>query len=250
MTRRQLGGWLFGILAYLLFLIATLPASYLSGWLTSRLPDVQLVDVSGTVLSGKAGQLRVQSLPMGSLSWNFDWLALFTASYGYRFDLEDDEHGLQGRVDMRFGRVYVHDLKGHAPVAALDRWLPLPPHSVNGNLSVDIKELDLKSSRPASADGQISLDGATLSWPGSYTLGSFRATLSSASGGGIDARIADNGSPLELRAELALDTEGRYHLSGTLAPHSPGDAASQKLLAYLGSPDATGHYPFDLNGQW
>jgi hypothetical protein len=250
MRWQQLRWWLIGALAYLLFLAATLPASYLNGWLASRFPEVQLVGLNGTLLSGKAEQLRIQSLPLGSLSWHFDWLALATASYGYRFELVDSDRSLEGRADARFGRLYLRDLKGHAPLAALDRWLPLPPHSLSGSLDIDLKTLELKDSRLAAAEGDISLENANLSWPAAYALGSFRADVSDAGNGGIRARIADSTSPLELRADLTLDRDGHYHLAGTLAAHNPGDAGSQKLLAYMGSPDATGHYPFDFSGQW
>lgn len=250
MTWRNLRWWLFGTLAYLLFLIATLPASYLNGWLSSRFTDLQLVGLSGTVLSGKAEQLRLQSLPMGALSWHFDWLALFSASYGYRFELEDSDRSLEGRLDARLGRLYLRDIKGHIPLAALDHWLPLPPHSLNGNLGVELKTLELKDSRVTAAEGDVNLENASLAWPAAYALGSFRADLSSASTGGVKAQIVDSASPLNLHADLNLDADGHYHLAGTLAAHNPGDAGSQKLLAYLGSPDATGQYPFDFSGQW
>ena len=250
MRWRNLRWWLFGALAYLSFLAVTLPASYLNGWLASRFPEVQLVGLDGTLLMGKAAQLRLQSLSLGTLSWRFDWLALVTASYGYHFEIVDSDRSLEGRLDARFGRLYLRDLKGHIPLAALDRWLPLPPHSLSGNLAVDLKALELKDSRLTAAEGDVSLENANLTWPAAFALGSFRADISDAGNGGITARIADSVSPLELHSDLTLDRDGHYHLAGTLAAHNPGDAGSQKLLAYMGSPDATGHYPFDFSGQW
>src|SRR5579872_4477641 len=121
MNWRVLRWWLLGAALYVVFLATNLPAAYLSPWLSRHFPGVQFDGISGTVLSGRAAEIRVQNQPLGSLSWRFDWLAPFTATYGYRFELENDRQSLQGRADLRLGTVYLRDLSGRVPVAALER---------------------------------------------------------------------------------------------------------------------------------
>ena len=250
MKWKTLRWWLFGALTYLLFLLAQLPAQFVTGWLGRHAPGVQLDGVSGNVFSGHANGLRVQGAMLGSLKWRFDWLALLSASYGYRFQLMGDGEEIGGRIDLRGSRVFLFDLEGHIPVATVERWLPLPSHSVSGSLGLRFKELDVKGGHLTSADGEVELDDGVLSWPRSYTLGSFHATLSPAVTGGIDAEASDVASPLKLHATLNLSVEGVYHLSGAVGPKDPLDSVTRSLLAGFGAPDSTGQYPFDFKGQW
>lgn len=249
MTWRNLRWWLFGASAYLLFLLCLLPVQYANGWLGKRVPGLQLDDVSGTVFSGSADGLRFQGTPLGALQWQFDWRAPFSLSYGYRFQLKSDGTDLSGRADLRGGSLFLRDLDGRIPVPLLERWLPLPNHSVNGSLELHLKDLDLKAGRLVSADGEVQLDDGVLSWPQAFTLGSYRMTLAPAADG-ISAEVSDVASPLKLHATLSLSAEGAYHLAGVLAPHDPSDSATKSFLAGLGSPDSTGQYPFDFKGQW
>lgn len=250
MRWRNLRWWLFGALAYLLFLVSMLPAQYAVDWLGKHVPSLQLDGVSGTVFSGRADGLRFQGTPLGALQWQFDWRAPFSLSYGYRFQLQSDSVSLGGRVDLRGGRLMLRDLDGRVPVPLLERWLPLPNHSVDGSLELHLQELDLKAGRLVSAEGEVQLDDGVLSWPQAFTLGSYRMTLTPAEGGGISAELADVASPLKLRAALSLSTDGAYHLSGVLGPRDPSDPATKSFLAGLGAPDSTGQYPFDFKGQW
>lgn len=244
-----LRGWLLGVAAYLIFLLATLPADYVAGWTSKYFPAIRLSGVSGSVFSGQAQQLRYAGRPLGAIEWHFDWLAPFTFTLGYRVRLHDDSRDLEGRVDTRFGAVYLRSLSGRLPVVALDPWSPLPTHSLEGNLNLALKQLSFKDDRLTGAAGEVDLSEAVLKWPTSYTLGSFRLLLTNA-GAGVRATADDVNSPLSLHADLSLSPTGAYKLTGTLAAHDPGDTATRNLLANLGHPDSTGRYPFSFSGQW
>lgn len=250
MKRSTLRGWLLGLAAYFIFLLAALPAAYVTHWISSHVPGMELGGVSGSVFSGRAEELRIGSRNLGAVDWHFDWLAPFTATVGYRFHLHGDTQDLDGRLDKGFGSLHLRDLKGRVAVASVEPWLPLPSHSLSGSLLIDLKQLQLKAGHLQSANGDIELDDGVLSWPAAYTLGSFRLSLSPAAAGGVDGEITDVASPLKLATRLSLSPEGAYHLSGTLAARDPGDTATRNLLANLGRPDSTGQYPFDFKGQW
>lgn len=250
MSWHRLRWWLFGALAYLTFLSFTLPAQYVVGWLGKRMPEVRLSGVTGTLLSGRAEELSWQSVRLGSLQWSFDWLAPFTASCGYRFVLQTGDQTLTGRADVRGSHLWLRGFDGRLPVSLLDRWLPLPSHSVSGMLEMHLRQVDFNAGRLQSAEGEVQLQEATLAWPQAYALGSFRMTLSPASPDGLNAALSDLASPLKLQANLGLTAAGAYHLAGTLGARDPSDSATRTLLAALGTPDSTGQYPFDFKGQW
>lgn len=250
MTRLSLRIGLLGVVAYLVFLVVGLPAVYVTDWAGKRFPGLQLTGISGSVFDGRADAARFGAMTLGAVDWNFDWLAPFTLGVGYRVHLQDTDHDLSARLDTGFGGLTVRGLKGRVSVASLDRWLPLPTHSVSGSLVLDLKQLRWKADRLQSAAGQMELDDGAMTWPAPYTLGSFRMDLEAASSGGTAGQIHDVASPLRLDAKFTLGVDGHYHLAGTLAPKDASDAGTRKLLANLGTPDSTGQYPFDFNGQW
>lgn len=249
MNWRVLRWWLLGLGAYLVFMATLLPAAYLLPRLLRAHPEVRVSGVSGTLWSGDALQLEVQGVPLGAVHWRFDWLALFSFSYGLHLDLSGDAN-LGGRLDARGKSLFLRGIDGRLPVSMLEHWLPLPPHSLSGSLRLDLKSLTLKDGRITGAEGEVDLEDATLSWPSSMTLGSFTVTLSPAADGGVAAHISDRQSPLKLQADLKLGSDGAYHLSGLLSPKDAGDTATRDLLANLGPADSTGQHHFDFSGQW
>jgi general secretion pathway protein N len=250
MNRSALRWWLLGAVAYLVFLGASFPAQYLTDHLAKKMPQLELAGVTGDLFSGSAAEVRYQDTSLGAVDWHFDWLAPFSLNIGYRIDVHAEDRDLRGRVDLGIGSIHLRGLEGRIPVAAMDRWSPLPPNSVSGSLGLHLKELLFKSGKLISAEGELDLDEAVLRWPTAATLGSFRMDLTPTSGEGIQAVIADVASPLKLDASLSLSDAGSYHLKGTLAAKDAGDQATRSLLSGLGQPDSTGRYPFDFNGQW
>jgi len=249
MNRRALRWWLLGAVAYLVFLGAAFPAQYIADHLTKKLPALQLAGVEGNLFSGSAAQVIYQGNPLGAVDWHFDWLAPLSLSFGYRIDLHAEDRDLRGRVDFGFNRIALKDLEGRIPVSALGSLLPLPPNSLDGALSPHLRQITFKGGRLVSAEGELDLDEATLKWPTSATLGSFRMQLAPASDG-VGAQLSDVASPFKFAAALSLTSAGAYHVSGTLSARDPGDTATRNLLAGLGKPDSTGQYPFDFKGQW
>jgi general secretion pathway protein N len=250
MNRRALRWWLLGAVTYLVFLGANFPAQYLTDHLTKDMPQLEFVGVAGSVFSGSATEVRYQGMDLGAVDWHFDWLAPFSFSIGYGIDVHAEDRDLRGRVDVGLGSIKLRGLEGRIPVAAMDRWSPLPPNSASGSLGLHLQQISFKAGRLVAAEGEVDLDEAVLKWPTAATLGSFRMDLTPASDGGIQATLADVSSPIKLNASLSLSAEGAYHLKGILAAKDAGDQATRSLLAGLGTPDSTGQYPFDLTGQW
>ncbi|MGA9856145.1 MAG: type II secretion system protein N [Gammaproteobacteria bacterium] len=241
--------WLAGFLAYLIFLLATLPADYPLAWWQKRVPDARLSKISGSVWSGAAQEFTLNGQPWGELQWHVDWRALFTGHMGYRLQLRTTGMDIQGRVAGNRGDLLLQDVRGHIPITRLEALLPLPSGSVSGNLDVDLNRVLLIKMRPVLADGVVSLTDTTLSWPQSLTLGSYQLKLTSQAQKGISGSFIDTSGPLVVQGTLALAPDGRYWVSGTLTSRDPGDAALSNLLGYLPK-DGAGHHPFKLDGHW
>lgn len=249
MSWRVMRWWLLGAAAYLVFMAGMLPASYLLPRLLRSHPEVQLGGVSGSIWSGDAEQLNLRGQSLGAVHWRFDWLALFSFSYGMHLDLTGDAK-LSGRVDSRGKSLFLRSVSGRVPVSMLNNWLPLPPQSLSGSLRLDLKSVTLSDGRLLGANGEMDLEDVILNWPSSRALGSFAMTLSPAEDGGVAAHIADLQSPIKLQADLTLGSDGAYHFTGLLSSKDATDTATRDLLNNLGPADSTGQHHFDFKGQW
>jgi general secretion pathway protein N len=240
--------WLAGLLAYLIFLLATYPAIYAIGWLQHRLPGVQLGSVSGSIWSGTAQEFGLEGQSWGVLNWHFDWRAPFTGQLGYRLRLEDSETALQGRVVGRFDRLTLEDLQGHIPISRVEPWLPIPRGSVSGDLDLQLKRVVLIKMLPTSADGSVNLTGVSLSWPEELVLGDYQLKLQTQGQKGIQGSFTDTGGPLILQGVLTLTPDGHYQINGTLMSRDPANQALTGMLHYLPD-DGAGHHPFNFTGR-
>jgi len=248
MTLRSILRWaLPGLFAYLVFLCATFPAAYLVHWVKPDPHGLELSAVSGSAWSGQAGQLVFQGVPLGRISWDFDWRAPWTGRLGYHIRLKDRTLDLAGRADVgRDRRIMMHNLAGRIPLSRLDHWMPLPSNSVDGLLQLQLASLTIAKGFPIAATGEVRLSDANLHWPESAALGSYRMKLHTTKE--IVGQIQDSSGPLALNAQVRLQPNGRYTVSGNVSARDKTSAAA-KLLSYMGSPGPGGKYPLNFNGQ-
>lgn len=68
MNRNSVITLLLGLFAYIIFLIARLPAEQVVARV--NLPDnLRIQDVSGTIWQGQIGQMSIQGIPLRSVQW-------------------------------------------------------------------------------------------------------------------------------------------------------------------------------------
>ncbi|MGH8278422.1 MAG: type II secretion system protein N [Gammaproteobacteria bacterium] len=249
MSWRSLRWWLAGAVVYLVFLLATLPASYITGWLRHRVPEVQLAGVQGSVWTGNAVELAVAGNSWGRIRWCFDWAGLVSGHPGYRLHLEGTGLDLHARVAGNTHHLLLRDVEGHLDLQRLDPWLPLPPDAIRGDLQLDLHRVELASAHPIAADGVVSLANTTVSWPQVLTLGSYQLKLMTRAGSGISGTLLDRSGPLALQGSLQLEPDGHYAISGTLASRDRADVALNKLLDFM-PVNASGDHQFSFSGQW
>lgn len=239
--------WLAGIILYLIFLVATLPAGYAAAWLQKRAPQLQFSDVSGSLWSGSAHEVAWQGQAWGNLHWRFDWSALFGGRLGYRLDLDAPDLALRARVAGDSHKLLLRDVIGHLNIVRLEPWLPLPHGSVAGQLNLQLGQLILVNGQPTAAAGVISLSNLNLTWPQSVALGDYELKLQ-AEADGIHGNMLDTSGPLMLQGSLRFAPDGSYQVSGTLASRDPGNTAIANLLRYLPT-DQAGNHTFAFSGK-
>ncbi|HXV41389.1 MAG TPA: type II secretion system protein N [Steroidobacteraceae bacterium] len=235
-----------GIAAFLVFMVAMIPARQLAG----RLPSgVELQGVGGTIWSGRASGLAVNGAPLGALQWSCRPWRLFVLEWSCRVNLRprggDVSADLSGGLD---GEVLASGIAGRVPISAFEGIAT--PRGWSGNLELDVQRLRIVEQRPTEAVGQLFVRSLKAPGPRGELLGDFELTVGEGTVGTetLSGRLRDLGGPLRVRGAIELRRDGSYLLSGEVAPGPGAGPAIFDTLAFLGPPDDLGRRPFAIEG--
>jgi hypothetical protein len=240
-----------GVLLYLLFLAAQMPAVWLAGRLPADSP-VQLRQIEGNLWQGAAGHVvwhaSIDSLDLGPLRWTLQPIELFRGGLGIAFELGLAAEPLKGQLSYGGDGIHLRAVQGaiDAPVLGFaSRALSLL--QPQGKLVLDIAELHLSGNRihgAAQADWRDARSGLVAA-----PLGDYRAELR-ADPDGRRARITVQTQ----QGAVAISGNGDYHpgkgLSGRLVLLPPQDERRERytpVLNMLGRPDASGAWVLNLD---
>jgi hypothetical protein len=236
-----------GSAAFVLFLVAMLPASFALRFLP---PELALEGLQGSVWRGRVDNASWKGHALGPLRWSIrPWrLAVLELDYGVDYGVPGETVTLDVAV-RRGGRVRLSNLRGALPIARFQGFLS--PRGWTGRIELDVARVELRDGRPVAAAGTVHVRGLSAPYAGSGGLGDFELMLGEGSVGaeGIAGRLRDLGTgALTVRATLTLDPRGQYLLSGEVATVPGADSRVQQALAYLGPPDSLGRRSFAIEG--
>jgi hypothetical protein len=221
-----------GIVAYLLILLVTFPATRLTGSLEQRVDGLLLRDVSGSPWSGQAAHVLYKGADIGAMQWQFRPLRLFTGNLEYRLSLQDPRATGSALLDVSFaGRTHGRQLDLQlAPSDLINRFSPVGVVA-DGTLRLRLDEFELVDGMPGQVKGQLQWQGAQLRAPVELSLGDLRMDVASAAPG-LVATVAEGGT-LGLTGSITLQAGGNYDASLQLQPAAGLDEDTTQLLDTL-----------------
>ena len=238
-----------GVAAYIVFALATLPASIITSRLT-RL-GINATGVSGTAWNGRAQVLQTGAANFGSVTWNLHPLQLFTARLAADVQLtRRDGFAKTGLLISPSGRATFSQLTASIPFSALPS--TLFPGGWNGTLNLKLSELTIDHGWPVTAVGTVEALDLTGPARKPTNVGSYKIVLPAPSQTPakdvLAGALTDTGGPLQITGTLQLKADRSYLVEGLVAtrPDTPRDVADS--LQYLGAPDAQGRRQFSLAG--
>lgn len=249
-AKRWLGYALLGLLVYLGFSIATLPASALS-WALARFGPgtVVLDEVQGTVWSG-SGVLRLQSPAMApTLRWQLLPSRLLRGAIGLRIEAEHEHARLATELRRDWRAWSAHDLIATLPAESVPAYVPaarlLAPQ---GQLQVSAEDLQFRF-RAVNGAANIVWSDAGTQMMGLQGLGQYRIVLEG-HGKEITIRASTDSGDLEVNADGAWQAMG----DGTLALQGTAVARGRQkelepLLQMIGPVRPDGSHQFTVRTQ-
>jgi general secretion pathway protein N len=235
-----------GLVAFLVFLVASVPASQVARRLP---PGLSLEGTSGTIWSGQARSLAIDGRPLGALRWSCRPWRLIVLEWACTIGLQPPGGEVAGDFTGDFGGGLVgREIRGSAPISSLEGIAT--PRGWTGTLELDLDELRVESRRPRSATGTLHLRALRGPGPRGERLGDFELVVGEGSVGGatLNGRLRDLGGPLHVRGAIELFDDGRYLLRGDAAPGPGAGPAIFDTLGFLGPPDRQGRRPFTIEG--
>ena len=231
-TRRILALAALGLVAYALFLAATMPAAYVA---TRLPPALELIEPRGTLWNGTArGLLRTPNGPLAldGVEWRFAPAALLSGRMA--FDLHATARGLDVRARLAhgIGGLSASDIAAQADAALAATYLPLlSAWKPQGAITLQAPRLAWDA-REIRGEARAEWRGATLSLPDPRALGTYRAELRG-DGGPARLDVSTLEGALQVKAAGTV-TPARVELKGEARAQGPQADALAPLLDLLG----------------
>ncbi|MBS63495.1 type II secretion system protein N [Salinisphaera sp.] len=247
---RALRYGLIGLVAFVIGLVAFLPARVAAGW-AEQMGPISMGGVSGTLFDGRASYISGPDGAIENVSWQLEPASLLLARISARLQIDSDLSGFDADVSRSlFGQTTIRNVSGSASagwLAKLGGYTFLP---LSGDVRVNIDEAVFDDELQFDAlAGQISL--VNTRWQlfnPPVPLGRFTAALAQ-SEQGLRATVVESDGPLAIDGGLTLDATRRYLLDVRLRARAGADERLPQMLDQLGRADADGWHPIREQGR-
>lgn len=233
--------WLivYGVIAYLLFLVIQLPVSFV--WQQIPAPVKQTISFSsleGSAWSATATGVIINGYNLGTMSWQLSPLSLLTGHLGGAVQVRHALGTTQGKFDIDNAQlVELHNLQGNLNANLFDSLIR--PVMLNGQIHVDIESARLQRSSLLEIEGTAQWRDARISGVQDLDLGQI-IIKAVPDAGGSRFQVSNQDGALEVNGEVRLATNGRYDLNLTLMNRDKSRTELDTMLRMLGKPDARG----------
>ena len=225
-----------GILAYIAFLAATIPATFVAARVQASVPDrVRVHEASGTLWHG-AARVDIAAggtwIALDNLAWRLRPAELLTGRLAFAIDAQASGAAAQGTLARSLSKWHASG-QASAPAAFAATLLPLlgtwrPEGRIEARAS-DFAWDDREARGEAIAEWR----DAAVALAQVRPLGSYRATLrAEGPGGKIDIATIDG--PLRVSGHGEVAFPSRFTFDGEARAQGPQSAALDPLLDLLG----------------
>ncbi len=257
LRRKYIRYTLFAVILYIIFLIATLPASI--GFTlvknNSQLNrQLQFSSVTGTVWSGSASSVHISGINIGQLDWNLKLLPLLLGELSIYLNIKNSAASASnmsgsGTVSISFfGNINVEDFTAAFPIDSLAPLMYGLPARLSGDVNMHIDALSLTKGNRFNLKSRIVVSKAVLVSPQRIEYGDIliQATPQLY---GSQFVLTDQGGPLILDGNIKIKGNGLYSINLGLGARNSASKDLQSGLIFLGQRDATGKYRYKMKGK-
>lgn len=234
--------WLaLGLLAYVVFLVLTLPAGRVYGYWKSQAgadADFALSGISGSVWDGRAEVAVMGGRRFEAVTWQLHPTALLVGRVSSDWGFKVDDGFGRGTMAASLGGAFSLDtVEARLPIAQLPG-RALAVLRPSGTVNLNLRDVEWNGTALVSAEGRMVWSGAGVNLIQDMALGDLSLDLET-TGGEVKGVLADGGGPLQATGLLSLKPDGSYEFTGSFAARGD-DPKLQQALRTLGRVGADG----------
>jgi general secretion pathway protein N len=242
-----------GLASFLLFLLANIPASALTGLLDSRLPEnIRISGVDGTFWNGSVHSVNINRLQFSAAQWDLNPLGLLMGQLSIRVKarVAGGDVNIDSTISLS-GTITLRDLEATGLIMPIAAEFNLPV--TGGQYQVQISELSIADGWPTSFVGSVRVDDVPLNImgdpngpKGSYAVEFDAETVPE--DGRLIGTLSDDGGLLEVGGNIVLTPPNNYELQAKLKARRGAPADITSALKLVGPAGSDGRREISLAG--
>jgi general secretion pathway protein N len=240
-----------GVCLFITFLLWQLPARLVFVLLPANV--AQGFGAEGTVWNGRVRIINVAGQQLRNTEWDLALSRLFLGQLAVDFKTRWGGGFAEGFAAVGItGKLTLNNTLASLDAAMLSPMLNIP--QLGGQVSLDLKELELVNNWPQTLTGSLEIRNlaSPLMGNGSADLiGNVAVSFDAASEtnpGTLTGKLSDIGGPLELDGTLTLTAPANYDLDTRVRARPEAAKSIKENLQFLGNPEADGRHVFKIAG--
>lgn len=238
------------IVAYLVFMLAGLPASMVLG-MVKLPPGTKLGEVSGTAWQGQVTAVQYKQDVFTDVKWDLSPLSLLTGRIGadVKFGKMRDQGGLSGEgfVSSNFAmdNFSAQDFTLRMPASDLVGRMQMNlPAQLSGRIILKLKDYDQGKPYCEQLTGDVKWLKAQLNMGSNVSLGSLEGDLACKQGE-VELKIS-KANPLGLQVTSLIGDNNKFTVKGFVKPDGTMPNEVHQAVKMFGQADSQGRYPIEF----
>ena len=238
-----------GIIAYLVFLVTTLPASPVVNLVKKDIP-ARIGSVSGTLWQGYASSIQSNNgIRLDNIYWTFlpSRLLLGKAAVSIDADLLNNTLSTEVAANIT-GKLSTKDLNLNLTAEDVASLVSLPIGELSGDFNIMINHASWSKGSVPVVDGSITWNEATLTIAETVDLGKVSVLLHEEATSPLSAKLNNTDGDLHLDGNVTTTETGAYELLLKMKPAANASSNIANSLAMFARRKPDGSYEFTNKG--
>ena len=238
-----------GIIAYLVFLIATIPAAPVIGLVKKNLPAT-IGHVYGTLWQGYASTLQAPNgIRLDNIHWTFLPSRLLLGKAAVNIDAELLNNAISTEVAAGItGKLTAKDLQLNLAAEEVASLINLPIGELTGDFNIMINHASWSKGTVPIVDGRIDWKDATLTIAEMVDLGRVSVLISEEDTSPLSATLNNSDGDLRLNGNITTTATGDYDLQLSMKPLASASTNVANSLAMFARRQPDASYKFTNKG--
>lgn len=236
------------IVAYLVFLVATIPAKPVGKIINDNSP-LTLVGVNGTLWNGTVTTITINQILLEGTTWSFSAWKLLLGKAAIQLVTHFQKNEITTEIGTSFlGTYFINHLDAKLTAEDLSQLVNIPLVKLAGNLSIDIEHGEWSQSMLPRAAGNIIWSNASLTVAETASLGNISIVLGESAKELLVANIKNQGGDIKIEGIAELIAKTDYAVNIKLLPTATASNNIKQSLGLFAKKQSGGEYLFTNTG--